>query len=287
MTYVRAFVKGDGEQACAQLTEAARAPSSSMAGSVGAKGCPAAFERTARDRRPDGRRRGPQDQGPQGPDQGRRPPRRAARGLPRTPSPSSSTRARRGRSPGCQELALGQLPELAVRPTSASSRCDSSRVRGRQSGSSRSPYQVAASASSCWTLISSPSPPASSSDRRSRIVRQVNSMSSHQWRAGTATSNSPSSATWPSRTCSVTSPLVKTASRSPSAATMPSPSHAQLPHHELPVRRRPASRHGVPRTDAPCGPARRGARRRGAARARRAGDRRRRQAARRSRRKPA
>ncbi len=44
--YVSAFVKGDGEKACGQLTEAARAAVASMAGSVGAKGCPAAFERT-------------------------------------------------------------------------------------------------------------------------------------------------------------------------------------------------------------------------------------------------
>jgi len=45
-TYVHAFVKGDGELACDQLTETARSAVASVAGSVGAKGCPAAFERT-------------------------------------------------------------------------------------------------------------------------------------------------------------------------------------------------------------------------------------------------
>ncbi len=45
-TYVNAFAQGDGEKACDQLTEAARAAVAAMAGSVGGKGCPAAFVRT-------------------------------------------------------------------------------------------------------------------------------------------------------------------------------------------------------------------------------------------------
>jgi hypothetical protein len=45
-SYLHAFVKGDDKKACDSLTEAARAAVSSMAGTVGAKGCPAAFAKT-------------------------------------------------------------------------------------------------------------------------------------------------------------------------------------------------------------------------------------------------
>jgi len=45
-TYVGAFAKGDGEKACAMLTDQARQAVTGMSGSVGAKACPQAFERT-------------------------------------------------------------------------------------------------------------------------------------------------------------------------------------------------------------------------------------------------
>ena len=45
-TYVGAFVKGDGEAACAELTDQARQAVAGMSGTIGAKGCPDAFELT-------------------------------------------------------------------------------------------------------------------------------------------------------------------------------------------------------------------------------------------------
>ena len=68
-----------------------------------------------------------------------------------------------------------------------------SRVRGRQSGSRRSPYQrrrELGAASRRSTIAPSVT---SSSDRRSRIVAQVKAMSSHQWAAGTSTWKTASS----------------------------------------------------------------------------------------------
>jgi hypothetical protein len=45
-TYVSAFAQGDGEKACAQLTDTARQAVAGVSGNVGAKSCPQAFERT-------------------------------------------------------------------------------------------------------------------------------------------------------------------------------------------------------------------------------------------------
>ena len=45
-SYVRAFAKGDGKEACDQLTDAAREAVIGMAGRIGATDCPAAMEQT-------------------------------------------------------------------------------------------------------------------------------------------------------------------------------------------------------------------------------------------------
>jgi ketosteroid isomerase-like protein len=44
-SYLKAFSRGDGEEACDLLTETARDYVTGMAGTVGAKDCPGAFER--------------------------------------------------------------------------------------------------------------------------------------------------------------------------------------------------------------------------------------------------
>lgn len=45
-TYVSAFARGDGARACGLLTDSARQAVTGMSASIGAKGCPQAFERT-------------------------------------------------------------------------------------------------------------------------------------------------------------------------------------------------------------------------------------------------
>ena len=160
---------------------------------------------------------------------------------------------------------LARAPRTGpVSPTPSRIACDCSRVRGRHAGSRRSPYHRAASARR--TSISTPAPPAGTSpDRTSRIVAQVWPMSAHQSRAGTATWKTTSSSV-------VRPPLVTVASRRPSAATMPRPSQAQLPHQvRPPASTRVGGRRGVRRTGGPCGSRRRRrARPRGRRRARRA-----------------
>ena len=45
-SYLNAFVRGDGDKACEQLTDTARSAVTSMSGTVGAKTCAEAFVRT-------------------------------------------------------------------------------------------------------------------------------------------------------------------------------------------------------------------------------------------------